>query len=105
MNETATNPAADFSEPQGFLSLAKNVGIKDETLDLSVIYSTVPAQAAAVFTQNRFPGAPVIVGREHVAGGIVQALVVNSKNANVAMGEQGLNDAVEMCRLVASELE
>jgi len=102
MNETPQLSASGLSEPQGFLSLAKNVGIKDDTLDLSVIYSTVPAEAAAVFTQNRFPGAPVIVGREHVAGGIVQALVINSKNANVAMGERGLKDALEMCRLVAT---
>jgi len=104
MSDTPRVSGSEFFEPQGFLSLAKNVGIKDETLDLSVIYSTVPAQAAAVFTQNRFPGAPVIVGREHVAGGVVQALVINSKNANVAMGERGLNDAIEMCRLVGKEL-
>ncbi|HEY7164521.1 MAG TPA: bifunctional glutamate N-acetyltransferase/amino-acid acetyltransferase ArgJ [Candidatus Binatia bacterium] len=105
MNEAASNLAAGFFEPQGFLSLAKNVGIKDDTLDLSVIYSTVPAQAAALFTQNRFPGAPVIVGRKHIGGGVTQALVINSKNANVAMGRQGLDDAIEMCRLVATELE
>jgi len=94
----------EFFEPQGFLSLAKNVGIKDETLDLTVIYSTVRARAAAMFTRNRFPGAPVIVGRKHVADGFVQALVINSKNANVAMGQQGIDDAIEMCRIVGSEL-
>ncbi len=63
----------NFQHPQGFLSLAKNVGIKDRTLDLTVIYSTVRARAVAMFTQSRFPGAPVIVGREHVADGFVQA--------------------------------
>jgi glutamate N-acetyltransferase/amino-acid N-acetyltransferase len=68
----------DFEHPQGFLSLAKNVGIKDSTLDLTVIYSTVRARAAAMFTRNRFPGAPVIIGRRHVANGLVQALVIKS---------------------------
>src|SRR5690242_13226949 len=94
----------DFLQPKGFLSLAKNVGIKDETLDLTVIYSEQRARAAAMFTLSRFPGAPVVVGREHIAGGFAQALVINSKNANVAMGKPGIDNAREMCRLVAGEL-
>jgi glutamate N-acetyltransferase / amino-acid N-acetyltransferase len=100
----APSPPIDFQHPQGFLSLAKNVGIKDSTLDLTVIYSTVRARAAALFTRNRFPGAPVIVGRKHVANGFVQALVINSKNANVAMGKQGIDNAIETCRIVGAEL-
>jgi glutamate N-acetyltransferase/amino-acid N-acetyltransferase len=94
----------EFQHPQGFLSLAKNVGIKDSTLDLTVIYSTVRAHAAAMFTRNRFPGAPVIVGKKHIANGFAQALVINSKNANVAMGRQGVANAIETCRIVADEL-
>jgi glutamate N-acetyltransferase/amino-acid N-acetyltransferase len=98
------NPPTEFQYPQGFLSLAKNVGIKDNTLDLTVIYSTVRARAAAMFTRNRFPGAPVIVGRKHIANGFAQALVINSKNANVAMGKQGIDNAIETCRIVGEEL-
>jgi len=98
------NPPTEFHHPQGFLSLAKNVGIKDDTLDLTVIYSTVRARAAAMFTRNRFPGAPVIVGRKHIASGFAQALVINSKNANVAMGKQGLANTIETCRIVGDEL-
>jgi len=97
-------PPAEFHHPRGYLSLAKNVGIKDPTLDLTVIYSTVRARAAAMFTRNRFPGAPVIVGRKHIADGFAQALVINSKNANVAMGKQGTDNAVETCRIVGAEL-
>jgi len=97
-------PPAEFHQPQGFLSLAKNVGIKDSTLDLTVIFSTVRARAAAMFTRNRFPGAPVIVGRKHIANGFTQALVINSKNANVAMGKLGLDNAIETCRIVGKEL-
>jgi glutamate N-acetyltransferase/amino-acid N-acetyltransferase len=98
-------PPAQFDQPQGFLSLAKNVGIKDSTLDLTVVYSTVRARAAAMFTRNRFPGAPVIIGRKHIANGYAQALVINSKNANVAMGKQGIDNAIETCRIVGAELE
>jgi glutamate N-acetyltransferase/amino-acid N-acetyltransferase len=97
-------PPVVLDHPQGFLALAKNVGIKDETLDLTVIYSTVRARAAAMFTRNRFPGAPVIIGRKHIASGYVQALVINSKNANVAMGKQGIDNAIETCRIVGKEL-
>jgi len=94
----------EFHHSEGFLSLAKNVGIKDGTLDLTVIYSTVRARAAAMFTRNRFPGAPVIVGRKHIANGFAQALVINSKNANVAMGKVGIDNAIETCRIVGKEL-
>jgi len=94
----------EFHHAEGFLSLAKNVGIKDGTLDLTVIYSTVRARAAAMFTRNRFPGAPVIVGRKHIADGFAQTLVINSKNANVAMGKPGIDNAIETCRIAGKEL-
>jgi glutamate N-acetyltransferase/amino-acid N-acetyltransferase len=97
-------PPIEFHHPQGFLSLAKNIGIKDTTLDFAVIYSTVRARAAAVFTRNRFPGAPVVVGRKHIANGFAQALVINSKNANVAMGKLGIDNAIETCRIAGEEL-
>ena len=90
--------------PQGFLSVAQNLGIKDTTLDFTVIYSTTRAAAAGMFTQSLFCGAPIIVGREHLADGYAQALVVNSKNANVATGQRGVDYAREISRLVAAEL-
>ncbi len=80
------------------------MGIRDATLDFGVVHSTVPAAAAAVFTRNAFCGHPVTVGREHAADGRLQTVVVNSKNANVATGPQGLQDCRETCRLVAAEL-
>lgn len=91
--------------PQGYMSLAKNIGIKDKTLDFTVLYSTARAATAGMFTQSQFCGAPVIVGREHLADGYLQALVINSKNANVATGMQGLENAREITRLVAQELD
>jgi glutamate N-acetyltransferase/amino-acid N-acetyltransferase len=109
--EEAREPPVDVEmrrdlslEPLGFLSVAKNVGIRDDTLDFGVVFSTVPAAAAATFTRNTFCGHPVTVGRAHVADGRLQAVVVNSKNANVATGPQGLEDCRETCRLVAAEL-
>jgi glutamate N-acetyltransferase/amino-acid N-acetyltransferase len=46
----------------------------------------------------------VIVGKKHIANGFAQALVINSKNANVAMGKQGIANAIETCRIVGAEL-
>lgn len=101
MTQAPTLPAY----PQGYLSLAKNIGIKDDTLDFTVIYSTARAAAAGVFTQSLFCGAPVIVGRENLADGHLQAIVVNSKNANVATGQKGVANSREITRLVAQELD
>jgi glutamate N-acetyltransferase/amino-acid N-acetyltransferase len=46
----------------------------------------------------------VIIGKKHIANGFAQALAINSKNANVAMGQQGLDKAIQTCQLVAKEL-
>ena len=93
-----------FLHPRGFRSCAKNVGIKDETYDFTVIASDVPSSAAAMFTQSRFCGPAVIVSREQVSDGQLQAFVITSKNANVATGEHGLANAREVVHLVATEL-
>jgi glutamate N-acetyltransferase/amino-acid N-acetyltransferase len=98
-----TAPILPFS-PQGYLSMATNLGIKDTTLDFAVIYSTVRAAAAGTFTQSLFCGAPVIVGRERLADGYAQALVINSKNANVATGQRGIDNARDITGMVAAEL-
>jgi len=86
---------------EGFSWFGKNIGIKDESLDFGGILSDVPCQAAGVFTKNTMPGAPVLVGREHLKNGLLQAVIVNSKNANVATEQQGFEDSVTICRLVA----
>ena len=86
---------------EGFSWFGKNIGIKDETLDFGGILSDVPCQAAGVFTKNTMPGAPVLVGREHLKNGLLQAVIVNSKNANVATGQHGFEDSITICRLVA----
>jgi len=90
--------------PLGFYSFGKNIGIKDATLDFSVIYSDVLCDASAVFTQNNFPGSPVIIGREHIRDGKLQAIVINSKNSNVATGQKGIDDAIKTCEVLAQNL-
>jgi glutamate N-acetyltransferase/amino-acid N-acetyltransferase len=62
--------------------------------------------AAAVFTSNLAPAAPVQVTRRHLeaAGGRAAAVVLNSGNANAATGRQGVVDAERMCELAAGPL-
>ena len=91
--------------PQGFSCLSKNCGIKqDGSPDLALFYSEQPCSAAAVFTRNQVPGAPVIVGRELISKGSLQAIVVNSKVSNVGTGQEGVANARRMGVAAAQEL-
>jgi len=91
--------------PRGYRTFITNAGIKDTSLDLGIVVSEVPANGAALFTQNQVKGNPVQVGIKHIQGGKVRAVVVNSKNSNVATGRQGYADALRICKAVAEELK
>ena len=90
--------------PQGFHALVANVGIKDDTDDFTVVAADGPCAAAGVFTRSSFAGPSVVVSRRNVADGQACAIVVVSKNANVATGAQGLADAEELAAGVAARL-
>ena len=89
----------------GILAGGVAAGIKPSgKKDLALIYSSVPARAAAVFTQNQIKGAPVVVSQEHVRDGRAQAILASSGCSNVCTGEQGVKDAREMTRIVGELL-
>ncbi len=89
----------------GVLASGVAAGIKPSgKKDLALIYSSVPARAAAVFTQNQIKGAPVVVSQEHVRDGRAQAILASSGCSNVCTGEQGIKDAREMTRIVGELL-
>jgi glutamate N-acetyltransferase / amino-acid N-acetyltransferase len=90
--------------PRGFRCASRNCGIKAAGKDLSIFVSDVDAAAAAIFTLNRFPGAPVLLGRETIQSGVLRAIVVNSRVSNVATGEDGLVNARRMAAAAAAEL-
>jgi len=90
---------------KGFRFAAVEAAIKKPgRLDLALIYSEQPADVAAVFTCNKVKAAPVLLDEERVKGGRVQAVIVNSGNANACTGGQGMADALETSRLVATGL-
>ena len=81
--------ADDRRCPRGFGCHVANVGVKDDTDDFVVIAADRPVAAAGVFTRSRFAGPSVTISREHLADRAAQAIVVVSKNANVANGPAG----------------
>jgi len=72
--------------------------------DLALIVSERPAAAVGVFTTNRVKAAPVVIGQERLARGQVQAILINSGNANAYTGRDGLAVARKMTRRVARGL-
>lgn len=92
--------------PRGFRCAATHCGIKQGSQpDLALFVSERPAAAAAVFTRNQVPGAPVRVGRELLKGGRLQAVVVNSRVSNVGTGQEGVDRARRMGAAAAEALE
>ncbi len=73
--------------PLGFAYSAVYAGIRQvEKDDLALIVSGLPANAAAVFTQNRVQAAPVTLSRRHLklSKGLAGAVLINAGNANCA---------------------
>ncbi len=101
-----TEITGGITAPQGFKASGVKAGLKKSgKLDLAVIYSTVPASVAAVFTKNTMAAAPVIVSRAAVQQGTASAIVVNSGCANACTGPQGLVDAKAMAHITAELLD
>jgi glutamate N-acetyltransferase/amino-acid N-acetyltransferase len=90
--------------PRGFRCASRNCGLKPSAKDLALFVSEVDATAAAVFTRNQFPGAPVVLGRETIRGGVLRGIVANSKYSNVATGPEGLEYARRMAAAAAKEI-
>lgn len=91
--------------PKGFTAAGVHCGIKHKKKDLAILVSEVPASVAGVFTTNAVQAAPIKVTKEVVyASKKMQAMIVNSGNANACTGKQGLADAYEMQQLAAQKL-
>ena len=94
-----------ITAPKGFTAAGVKAGIKKSGReDVAIIYSAVPAAAAAVFTTNAMAAPPVIVARDHIKGGTLSAIVINSGCANACTGEIGMKDARSMADLTAKLL-
>ena len=98
--------ASDLRPVRGLTIGVAEAGIrKANRKDLTVFLLDPGASVAGVFTQNRFCAAPVQVCREHLGGGDIRALVVNTGNANAGTGEDGLVRARSTCIALARLLD
>lgn len=89
---------------KGVSCAAVNAGIKNnDELDLSVISLIEGSETAAVFTQNIFCAAPVLVAKNHLQNN-PRALLINSGNANAGTGKKGLENTIKACEILANEL-
>ena len=90
---------------KGFQANGIHCGIRKNhsKRDLALIYSEVPASAAAVYTTNLVKGAPLLVTKAHIADGKAQAVICNSGNANTCNAD-GVEIAEAMSELVAQQL-
>jgi glutamate N-acetyltransferase / amino-acid N-acetyltransferase len=99
-----TDSTTPVELPLGFTCHVANIGIKDDTDDFTVVVADRACSAAGVFTRSSFAGPSVLVSRRNVADHRARAVVVISKNANVATGPEGLADAEEIVATVAERL-
>jgi len=94
----------NITHVRGFTCWGAHMGIKSKRRDIALIYSEVPASAAAVFTRNVVCAEPIKLSREHIKDGLAQAFVINSGNANACTGVEGWKGAVAMAETTAEEL-
>ena len=90
---------------KGFSANGIHCGIRKnrEKRDLSLIYSQVKANAAAVYTTNLVKGAPLKVTKQHLSDGKAQAIICNSGNANTC-NANGEFIADKTCEILANKL-
>ena len=90
---------------KGFTANGIHCGIRHNKTkkDLALIYSSVPATAAAVYTTNLVKGAPLTVTKRHLANGMAQAVICNSGNANTCNAD-GIEIAEKMSKMTADAL-
>lgn len=92
---------------KGYRAFGINCGLNSDKNknDLALLVSDVDADTAAVYTQNKVKGAPVMVTKSHIeaSGGVSRAVVMNSKNANTCNAD-GEEKAERMCRAVSERL-
>ena len=83
---------------------ATAVGIRYQGRDdVALIEIASNAKVAAVFTQNKFCAAPVVVAKQHLFQSCPRYLIVNAGNANAGTGQGGIDAAMHMCQCVAKE--
>ncbi len=95
-----------LTDLKGVKAAGVSCGLKeDNKLDLALIVFEKPVSAVAMFTKNTVRAAPVIISQRYLEKyGLIQAVIINSGQANACTGERGLKDAEFMAKEVAKHL-
>ena len=102
MPERTRPPINAVTTPAGYRAGGIACGIKASGQpDLALLVSDRPAAAAAVFTRSQSKAEPLLVDQGQLRDPHIQAVIVNSGNANCATGARGLADARTMLGLAA----
>lgn len=96
----------NITNVRGIECWGAHTGVKSLRRDLALIYSTVPASVAGVFTKNQVVAEPIKVSKRNIelSNGIAQAIIINAGNANACTGEQGRLAAEAMANSTAKAL-
>ncbi|MBO0705707.1 MAG: bifunctional glutamate N-acetyltransferase/amino-acid acetyltransferase ArgJ, partial [Candidatus Dormibacteraeota bacterium] len=116
MAVTGREIAGGITAPKGWRAGTAACGIKaftagetalpgDARDDLTVIASDEPCDSGGVFTTNKVKSASVVIDQLHLQRNHVRGMVVCSGNANACTGAQGFQDALQMARLTADQLD
>lgn len=95
----------NITNVRGIKCWGAHSGIKSMRRDLAIIYSEVPAAAAATLTQNKVQAEPIKLTQKHLHNNKAQVIVCNAGNANACTGEQGRLGAEAMADTVAEMLK
>jgi len=99
---TGNKPFPQMHPVAGFKLGTTSAGIKTPgRKDLVVMQIPIQASVAALFTQNAFCAAPVVLCKQHLDTDTPRYLLVNTGNANAGTGDQGLADARRSCQQLA----
>lgn len=93
--------STDFDVVRGVRLAAINCGLKTADDDLVLMELAEGSSVAGVFTKSWFSAAPVLVCKQHLSQGIPRLLLINSGNANAAVGDTGIADALACCESLA----
>lgn len=94
----------DVTSPRGFKASGLHVGLKRYKKDMALIVSDVLAKGAGVFTTNKACAAPILLCKGNITDAQIQAIIINSGNANACTGQKGYEDALAMAETTANEL-
>ncbi|RWZ59129.1 bifunctional ornithine acetyltransferase/N-acetylglutamate synthase [Halobacillus fulvus] len=92
--------------PAGYQSGGMHSGLRYRKKDFGLLMSDTPASVAAVYTQSHFQAPPLKVTQDSIGEEQkIQSVVINSAVANACTGQEGLDNAYKMRKMIAERFQ